>query len=237
MITSAACWLKEDCKKFNNVSKPCECRDSDVFCIKLFKIATLYEQALMSDFQRVKKVISLDSDRADYEAFTKLKDFSDINNIENNILQGKSLYIYSSITGNGKTLWAERICQSYINAIWHKADLSCKVLFVSVPRFLISMKNNITQQNDYFIHIRDNIQLADLVVWDDIATKDTSQFEHENLLSMIDNRVVNQKSNIYTSNILPENLEELVGPRLSSRIIGYSECIQFVGKDKRGVSR
>lgn len=237
MITSASCWLKADCKKFNNQNKPCECREADIFCIKLFKIATLYEQALMSESQRYRKVISLDSDRCDYEAFNTLRIFSDEENIERNIQAGNSLYIYSSITGNGKTLWAERICQSYINAIWHKADLSCKVLFVSVPRFLISMKDNINQQNDYFIHIRDNIQLADLVVWDDIATKDTTQFEHENLLSMLDNRVVNHKSNIFTSNISPENLEQLVGPRLCSRIIGYSECIQFKGKDKRGVSR
>lgn len=237
MITSNSCWLKAECKKFNSTTKPCECRDEDIFCVKLFKLSTLYNEALMSDVQRVKKNISLDADRCDYEAFTKLKIFSDPENIEKNIEDGKSLYIYSSITGNGKTLWAERICQSYINAIWYKADLSCKVLFISVPRFLICMKDNISQQNEYFIHIRDNIQIADLVVWDDIATKDTTQFEHENLLSMLDNRVVNNKSNIFTSNIAPENLEELVGPRLCSRIIGYSECIQFKGKDKRGVSR
>lgn len=232
MITSNSCWLKNECKKYNNLSKECECRTTDVFCIKLFKLDELYNNALLDINQRKRKNLVLDADKCDFEAFDRLKGFCDF--IEQFVDEGRNLYIYSTITGNGKTAWAERFCQCYINSIWYKSDLECKVLFINVPRFLISMKENITNSNEYFSHIRDNILKANLVIWDDIATKDTTQFEHENLLSMIDSRVSIKKSNIFTSNIPPNELEKLMGPRLASRIIGYSECIQFKGKDKRG---
>ena len=46
----------------------------------------------------------------------------------------------------------------------------------------------------------------------------------------------NKKSNIFTSNINPQDLPNMLGARLASRIIGLSECIPFNGYDKRGVS-
>lgn len=232
MISSNQCWLKDTCKKYNNPIKECECRTNDIFCIKLFKLDELYNEALINQTQRIKKNLVLDADKCDKDAYTELKQFCE--EIEKNIGEGRNLYIYSSTTGNGKTAWAEKIAQSYINEIWYKSDLSCKVLFISVPRFLIAMKDNISVTNEYFNHIRTHVAEADLVIWDDIATKGATQFEHENLLSIIDNRMALNKSNIFTSNIDPNNLEELLGPRLSSRIVGYSRCIQFVGKDKRG---
>ena len=93
MITSASCWLKAECKKFNNQNKPCECREADVFCIKLFKIATLYEQALMSESQRCRKVINLDSDRRDCDAFYALQRFSFLNQISLSLLKYNQSYI------------------------------------------------------------------------------------------------------------------------------------------------
>ena len=42
MITSNDCWMKNECKKFNNLNKECLCRNSDIFCLKLFKLDTLY---------------------------------------------------------------------------------------------------------------------------------------------------------------------------------------------------
>ena len=55
------------------------------------------------------------------------------------------------------------------------------------------------------------------------------------LLSIIDARLNNNKSNIYTSNLDREDLHSFLGDRLYSRIYNYSTCIEFVGKDKRGI--
>ena len=57
----------------------------------------------------------------------------------------------------------------------------------------------------------------------------------ENLLNIIDYRISYNKSNIYTSNLTPDELSEKLGDRLHSRIIKLSDVVEFVGQDKRGL--
>ena len=228
MILSNECWLKDQCKKYQK-NKDC---DEECFCVKLFKLDALYNLSLLSSNQRKHIDLRLDATRVDEDVFITLKDIQ--LNIEDFVKDGKNLYIYSSITGNGKTAWAIRLMQSYFNAIWHKTDIECRGLFLSVPRYLLAIKENISAINEYATFVKDNIFDADIVIWDDIGTKTATSFEHENLLSIIDYRMCNGKSNVFTSNVSPEELRTLAGDRLYSRIINYSTCLQFKGEDKRG---
>ncbi|MGN1153243.1 MAG: ATP-binding protein [Candidatus Gastranaerophilaceae bacterium] len=231
MITSKDCWLKETCKKYNDLSKPCECRDNDSFCMKLFKLDALYNASLLPDSQRKKLTLFTDLDGTDELQFKTLA------NIQSNIVEfvneGKNLYIHSSITGNGKTAWSVRFIQAYFNRIWPKVGIECKALFINVPRFLLALKDNISSKNDYVEHIKANVLNADLVVWDEVGTKGLTQFEHEHLLNLINARIDCGKSNIYTSNLAPQELKEAVGDRLYSRIVNLSIEIELHGKDKR----
>ena len=77
---------------------------------------------------------------------------------------------------------------------------------------------------------------ADLVVWDEIGTKAVTQFEHEHLLSLINNRIDSNKSQIFTSNLDPTALRDVVGERLYSRVINLSTVMEFKGADKRGLN-
>ena len=80
------------------------------------------------------------------------------------------MYIHSETCGNGKTTWAVKILKEYLFKIWHKSDLTCKVLFVHVPRFLIALKDNISVKSEYVQYIKDNVLDADLVLFDEIGT-------------------------------------------------------------------
>lgn len=201
--------------------------------MKLFKLDALYNLSLLSFEQRKHMDLLMDSSRVDEDAFITLKDIQ--LNIEDFVNDGGNLYIYSSITGNGKTAWAIRLMQSYFNKIWYKTDLECKGIFLSVPRYLLAIKDNISSYNEYANFVKNNIFDADIVIWDDIGTKSATSFEHENLLSIIDNRMCCNKSNIFTSNVSPQELRELAGDRLYSRIVNYSTCLEFRGADKRGI--
>lgn len=229
MIFGNDCWLKEQCKRYTE-----ECND-EYFCMKLFKLDALYNESLLSFDQRKHQNLFLDSSKVDELAFLTLKNIQ--SNIESFVSSGQNLYLYSKITGNGKTAWSIRLLQSYFNAIWYKTDLECKGIFLSVPRYLLAIKDNISSFNEYANFIKNNIFKADIVIWDDIGTKSATSFEHENLLSIIDNRMCYNKCNIFTSNVLPEELRELAGDRLYSRIINYSTCLQFLGSDKRGINK
>ena len=84
-------------------------------------------------------------------------------------------------------------------------------------------------------HIKENVLTADLVIWDEIGTKEFTQFEHENILNLINARIDAGKSNIYTSNLSVDELRDAVGDRLYSRIILCSNDVPFVGLDKRAI--
>lgn len=216
------CWMRDRCKG--------TCSD---FCPKLFKLNFLYDKALMSNFQRKHMDLRIDDDNTDLEEFKLLSSIE--KDIENFVKDGKNLYIHSANSGNGKTSWSLRLIQAYFNKIWHKCDLECKALYINVPRFLLTLKDNISHESDYVKHIKDNVLLADIVIWDEIGTKCLTQFEFDNLLNIINTRLDMAKSNIYTSNLSEDELQQTVGDRLYSRISNNSINIEFRGCDKRGI--
>lgn len=223
------CYLESKCKKFHDGL----CNKNE-FCHMKFKVDKLFDLGLISETQRIRIGLHPDANGVDEDKFQQLASIQ--RNIEEFVARGTNLYLYSNRTGNGKTAWSLRLAQEYINKIWYKTDISCKVLFVDVSRFLLALKNNISNKDDYAIYIKEHVIDADLVIWDDIATKAATEYEMENLLSFINTRINCGKSNIFTSNVLPQNLATMVGERLCSRLIGMSTQIQLNGSDKRGTN-
>lgn len=210
----------------------CNHKDCDKdFCLRKFKMDTLYSKALMTESQKQHITLRVDEDNTDLEQFKQLAE------IEQNILtfvnEGKNLYLHSANCGNGKSSWSLRLVEAYFNKIWARTDLKCRVLFISVPRFLLALKDNITAKSDYIDYIKENVLEADLVIWDDIAAKMGSEFELNHLLNIIDNRISLGKSNIYTSNLNRQQLYNALGKRLTSRIANMSLDIELFGADKR----
>ena len=232
MIFSDECYLRDKCWKYHYTDA--SCRHNNEYCVKLFKVDYLLSQALIPLQHRGYMPLRLDADGTDREQFNELK------NIESNIVEfvekGTNLFIHSKNCGNGKTQWSIRLLQENVNKIWHTSALECRVLFVSVPQLLTALKNNISQTDEYAEHIKKNISNADLVVFDEIASKAGTSFELEQLLIMINDRIDNGKSNIYTSNVCGVDLLQSVGDRLYSRIANMSVDIELFGRDKRGLN-
>lgn len=220
------CWLSKSCKKAET------CNPAD-FCIYDFKMNALCDAANLTQRQRQHVNLYIDADGSDLEAFKCLKNIE--LNIETFVNSGESLYIHSTTPGNGKTAWSLRLLISYLNKIWYKSDIKCRGLFLHVPSFFLDLKDNISTKNEHIQYIKENIQNADLVIFDEIGTKSLTQFEFEHLLSIINTRINIGKANIYTSNLNPDSLLNAVGDRLYSRIVNESTGITFVGADKRGL--
>ena len=217
------CWLRDSCK-----GKHC----GDEFCEILYKLNYLFDAANVS--QKLRQKISLypDADGTDLAEFKQLKEIQE--NILEFVSKGNQLYIHSNNCGNGKTAWALRLLQTYFKKIWLKTDLRCRGLFINVQNLLLSLKENITHKDEYIEYINKNIYSADLVIWDDIGTKAATEFEHSHLFSMIDKRISLGKSNIFTSNLNRQELQEVLGDRLASRICNLGIDIELNGGDKRG---
>ena len=218
------CYMYDRCNR-----KDCE---SD-FCIRKYKTDSLYSAALMTENQKQHIALRVDADGTDLEQFKQLAEIEQ--NISKFVEEGKNLYLHSAIPGNGKSSWALRLIETYFNKIWARSEARCRVLFISVPRFLLAIKDNITNKSSYVEYIKENVLVADLVIWDDLAAKVGSEFELSHLLSIIDNRLILGKSNIYTSNLNRQQLYTALGERLTSRVANMSIDIELFGSDKRNL--
>ena len=144
---------------------------------------------------------------------------------------GKNLYICSKQPGNGKTSWAIKMLHTYFHYTAHGNYDNLKGMFVLTSDLLLRLKDF---NNPLLKSYRENLENVDLVIWDDIAVTGISQYDYTQLYTILDKRILAEKSNIYTSNLTTvEELQDILGARLASRVYNTSEVIQFEGKDMR----
>ena len=218
------CWYTSVCGKYGTP----ECNAS---CIRYMEMDFLMQN---SGIPRNKQYsVLLTPSKKDVQAFVTLKEIKDdiIAFVEN----GESVYIYSHNFGNGKTTWAIKLMQKYFDKIWAGNGFRCRGIFIHVPTFLTKIKEGISRKDEDFETLKSRLMDVDLVIWDDIAATKLSDYDHANLLTYIDQRKLQELSNIYTGNLPQNELQEALGNRLSSRVWNDSTPIRFLGADRRGL--
>lgn len=218
------CWYTSACGKYGSP----ECNAS---CIRYMEMDFLMQN---SGIPRNKQYsVLLTPSKKDVQAFVTLKEIKDdiIAFVEN----GESVYIYSHNFGNGKTTWAIKLMQKYFDGVWAGNGFRCRGIFIHVPTFLTKIKEGISRKDEDFETLKSRLMTVDLVIWDDIAATKLGDFDHANLLTYIDQRKLNQLSNIYTGNLDQDELQEALGNRLASRVWNDSTPVKFVGADRRGI--
>ena len=208
-------------------------RCNDAFCIRRTKLDELYKASGLAENQKVRITLHIDDDETDLNEFRQLAEIE--RNINTFVENGYNLYLHSANTGNSKTSWSVRMIQAYLANNWAKLDLSCHVLFISIPSYLVALKRNMNTPDEYAIFINKNVYDAELVVWDDIGTKFASEYDMEQLFNILNRRIQNGKSNIFTSNLSDQELVTALGARLASRISQDSINIELHGADKRNL--
>lgn len=169
----------------------------------------------------------------DRKAFERLVNIE--NQAERFVNEGHNLLIYSSKCGNGKTSFATRIGLSYIKNYSSNYAIDTPVIFVNAAEYINRKKTAISDKSivDEVNQLDKYLYTANLVIWDDIATKALSEYDMEQLYVFINNRIANMKSNIFTSNCSRTEMSKIMGARLSSRIVNNSITIELDGYDCR----
>ncbi len=221
------CYAKGYCKLYNTAKCTNMC-DFKVVLDALYSLSNIPK--------RYRQDTPLRPEQIDLQSFHYLKDYKD--NIDTKVEQGHWLYLFSKNSGNGKTSWALRLVQAYLASTWLTSPLECKVLYINLPTFFNAFKETFTANPgkdavDYVQHILNNYKKCDIIIWDDVATKQFSKFEGDELLGLLDGRA--KKCNIFTSNLKDSELHQAIGDRLYSRIANASINIELYGSDKRGL--
>ena len=214
------CWYENVC---SNVSNNCRAG-----CVRYLEMLHLLEQSNIPESRWYPVVMSPDA--CDYVAFCDLADIKD--EMLNFVYRGSNLYLYSTKTGNGKTTWAIKLMLKYFNDVWPGNGFKCRGLFIHVPTLLTRLKN-FNALDDELERIKAELPNADLVIWDDIASTELSSYDHSQLLTYIDQRILAEKSNIFTGNLGSPEIVKALGTRLASRVWNSSTRIELKGSDKR----
>lgn len=208
------CWYKDVCTS--------ECSG----CIRYTEMKYMVDNSGIPESKQ--HSIKLDAND-DYPRYKELQSIKD--DIVQFVLNGENVYIASENTGNGKTSWSIKLLLKYFDEVWAGNGLRVRGLFVHVPTLLLQLKNFNNPLSEEYKSFLIN---TDLVVWDEIAATSISSYDYSNLLMFMENRLLNNKSNIFTSNATTKQaLEEIVGAKLASRIWNTSDIIIFKGKDRR----
>ena len=212
------CWYKETCTN--------DCNTCIVFTEMNWQ---MQNSGLPEAKQRPIQLYITDSNGGDKNAFNRLAEIR--KDIVDFVQTGGNLYICSKWTGNGKTSWAIKMLHTYFHHTARGSYENLRGMFVSTTDLLLNLKDfNNPLPKSYL----ENLRTVDLVVWDDIAISGMSNFDFNQLYSIIDYRLLAEKSNIFTSNQPDlEELTKIMGSRLASRIYHTSEIVELKGKDMR----
>ena len=78
---------------------------------------------------------------------------------------------------------------------------------------------------------------CDLLILDDLGTEMTTAFVQSALYTIINTRLMEKKSTIISTNLMPSELSQRYSPQIASRIEGEYERLAFVGEDLRRKNR
>lgn len=221
-FTPENCWYKNVCNLY----------DTDVcdkHCIRFSQMKHLIESSNLP--KTLCFPIELEPQVIDLPAFIQLADIKD--DIVNFVKNGENLYIFSKNPGNGKTTWTAKLLLKYFEQVWSTNAYAERGLFISVTDFLINIRlSGFNNTNN--LAMMQKIKSIDLVVWDDIAVTELTAQDLDVLYSLINTRIMNGLSNIFTGNLNDEQLLSILGPRMHSRVWENSIQVEFKGTDRRG---
>lgn len=214
------CWYKSQCSLY----RTSECNDS---CIRYLEMHYLMENSGVPKKKQYPD--KLTPAKTDVDSFLYLNEIKE--DIEEFVKNGENLYIFSDGFGNGKTSWAIKILLRYFDKVWAGNGFRKRGIFIHVPTLLTKIKEGFTHKDPEFEALRHSLIDVDLVIWDDIAATNISNYDHTLLMTYIDQRLLNEKSNVFTGNLCGDALYDAIGNRLGSRV--WESSIQIEIKDMK----
>lgn len=217
------CWFNSKCQRYNTSECNCGCRTY----FQYFYLVNLAN--IPPNKQNPADLVLVAGD--DIKKYKYLADVKD--NINNFVADGCNLYLYSKHYGNGKTTWAIKLMSKYFSNIINNNGTRCRGLFINVDEFLMQKKGTIRNDDNRFTEMEKLIPTVDLVIWDDIGSTKLKEYDHQVLFPLINSRIINNKANIFTSNVIDNDLVQNIGGRLANRILDTSTIVEFNNPPQR----
>ena len=150
-----------------------------------------------------------------------------LSDIETNLSDGMGLYIYSKTKGSGKT----RLVTSIANDLMKNHSIQVK--FASSPQIINEIRRTWDRDSEYSENkLLDALSTTQVLIIDDFGTEQVKGWVNDKFYSIINQRYINKKTTILTSNSPLEELD--YDDRIISRIRERVYQISFPEEDIRG---
>lgn len=158
----------------------------------------------------------------------------------------KSIYLFSTNPGTGKTTTASALLNEYIKRRFHyyikrgEQVPSTLGLFIDINQLqmrynLAAMTNNQDELEEIKRDLR-KISEVEFAVLDDVGVrKDASESFRSLVHSVVNERITNHRPTVYTSNLPINDMRRVFDDRLGDRISDMTAEFTFKGQSKRGV--
>ena len=137
-------------------------------------------------------------------------------------------FIMIGTTGLGKTHLSTAVAQTVIERGYDVLYVSAVSMMGDFESKRFGNSTSLTKANDI-----SRYYFADLLIIDDLGTEVVNKFTQSYFYEVINTRLNMRKSTIINTNLTPSELTALYTDRISSRILGEYQPIQFSGTDIR----
>lgn len=142
--------------------------------------------------------------------------------------------LFSGRAGVGKTYAAYGLCRRYV-----EENPAAKVAACVWPQHLAMVRSGYKRDDRRLAadEMEEALSVADLAMIDDIGAEKVTDSNHdwitELLYVILDRRYAYCRSTIITTNLEADKLEDYLGTRLASRIMGMCQIMPLEGEDRR----
>src|SRR5271165_334664 len=130
--------------------------------------------------------------------------------IEQNLDSGRGLWIAGDV-GTGKTTLAMLVSKAAL-------DAGRSVAIYSLPRLLNLLRESLESDGGLLDFI-DRLAAVDLLHIDDLGAENQTEWVLEQLYSIVNSRYEAERAILATTNLMPDQLDERLGPRTVSRLV------------------
>ena len=142
--------------------------------------------------------------------------------------QDKKNMIFIGSTGLGKTFLCNCIAKALLDKGITVLYQTAFRIIDTISTYRFSSKKTAEMKFNYDLLIE-----CDLLIIDDLGTEMMNSFTNIEFFNIINTRLLENKKTLISTNFSPSQIQENYSDRVSSRIFGYYEFVQFAGKDLR----